>query len=53
VLNIVESLKGSFELESELGQGTQITIILPTVSANSESVKPIPNQGARVNNHRI
>jgi signal transduction histidine kinase len=52
VLNIVESLKGSFELESELGQGTQITIILPTVSANSESVKPIPNQGARVNNHR-
>jgi signal transduction histidine kinase len=34
VLNIIESLKGAFQLESELGQGTSITIELPTENAN-------------------
>lgn len=53
VLNIVESLKGSFELESELGQGTQITIVLPTVGASPDSVKPIVHRGSWVKNPRI
>jgi two-component system phosphate regulon sensor histidine kinase PhoR len=34
VLNIIESLRGAFQLESELGQGTSITIELPTENAN-------------------
>jgi two-component system phosphate regulon sensor histidine kinase PhoR len=40
VLNIVESLKGHFELESELGQGTKITIDLPTDPGSATAVNP-------------
>jgi len=40
VLNIVESLKGHFELESELGQGTKITIDLPTDPGSPTAVNP-------------
>ena len=40
VLNIIESLKGEFQLESELGQGTTITIDLPTEPASPTPALP-------------
>jgi len=40
VLNIIESLKGHFELESELGQGTKIRIDLPTDPGSATAVNP-------------
>ncbi|MFM7929134.1 MAG: sensor histidine kinase [Pirellula sp.] len=42
VLNIIESLKGAFQLESELGQGTTITIDLPTETATPATVAGVP-----------
>jgi signal transduction histidine kinase len=53
VLNIVESLEGTFQLESELGQGTTITIELPTEAVASESVKPDVRRGSWYKHHRI
>jgi len=40
VLNIIESLKGEFQLESELGLGTTITIDLPTEPASPTPALP-------------
>ncbi|MFN6302964.1 MAG: ATP-binding protein, partial [Planctomycetota bacterium] len=42
VLNIIESLKGAFQLESELGQGTTITIDLPTETASTATAAGVP-----------
>jgi len=53
VLNIVESLKGSFQLESELGQGTSITIDLPIDGTARESVKQLVQKGSWLKNNRL
>jgi signal transduction histidine kinase len=53
VLNIVESLKGTFQLESELGQGTTITIDLPTDAISAESLKAIGSKGSYLKHNRI
>ncbi|MBU6387442.1 MAG: HAMP domain-containing histidine kinase [Planctomycetes bacterium] len=53
VLNIVESLRGTFQLESELGQGTTITIDLPTDALSAESLKPIGSKGSWLKHNRI
>lgn len=50
VLNIVQSLKGVFELESELGQGTKITIDLPMGSTHQDSPKATAPKGAWLKN---
>ena len=53
VLNIVESLKGVFSLQSELGKGTTIAIELPIESTTHASV---PAEVGKVNwlkSHRI
>jgi signal transduction histidine kinase len=46
VLNIVESLKGSFNLESELGQGTTIAIDLPSESSSVPASTLLGNKRA-------
>lgn len=50
VLNIVESLRGRFELESELGQGTKIMIDLPLDSYGKDLPRAVMNRGARTQN---